>query len=393
MTSKASITTTQLMMLAVGSSFMFPYTFMPILNAPPANQDVWLVLLLSIVYIVIMCSPILFIANKFRGLTVNEITEVILGKFAGKLASFLFVLLFLFCYAACLSMAAIFVKIAIIPETPTWAFIAFAVVPISYATYKGAGTIGRLATFIVPFIMFTIIIFFLMGIPQIDLKVLQPVFADSTFLDINKGALITSSRLTEKTIFLVFSYFLIKEANINKTFIKALLLYNFFYALILLPTLLVLGVDLAQNAFNPYFVYTRQVHGYDFIEKVQALNTLAWFPGLMLKLTLYNFMGCYMLSGIFKMKSHKSFVIPFSVLAAVFCLIPAINKADIILTLASDQIFPWIVFPFTFVLPLILVIVYLIRKKKLDNILQYIKQHDLSSQCLLLENFKNDGNK
>lgn len=50
MTSKTSITATQLMMLAVGSSFMFPYTFMPILNAPPANQDVWLVLLLSIVY-------------------------------------------------------------------------------------------------------------------------------------------------------------------------------------------------------------------------------------------------------------------------------------------------------------------------------------------------------
>ncbi len=45
---KASITSVQLVLMSVGSALIFPYTFMPILRTPPANQDAWIVLLLMI---------------------------------------------------------------------------------------------------------------------------------------------------------------------------------------------------------------------------------------------------------------------------------------------------------------------------------------------------------
>ncbi len=373
MNRKPNITSIQLLMMSVGSALMFPYTFMPIINTPPANQDVWIVLIFAVFYIGLISMPSLILMNKFRGYNVIELTEIILGKIFSKVALLCFAFVFLFCFSACMAIAAIFSNIALMPETPTWAFLIFACVPISYAAYKGAGTIGRLACFIVPYIMFTIVVFFLMGIGQMDLKELQPVLVDSTLLKLNLGAFFTGARYSEILIFLIFSFFLEQKVSINKTYARALCLFAIFFALMLLPTILVLGIDFASNQFNPYFIYTRQVHGFDFIEKVHAFNTLAWFPGLILKLTIYNFMGSFVLSGVFKTKSYKGFVIPISVLGFCVCLMPVMKKTSTILFLASDQVFPWLILPFTFILPLIIVTAYFIRRKKIDVILEQKK--------------------
>ena len=350
---KAVITPVQLIMMAVGSALMFPYTVMPILNTPPQNQDVWIVLLIAIVYVAIFSVPSLIIINKFRGFSLNEMAEMIMGKVLGKVVLLLFSIVFIICFCNCMLIAVIFASISVFPETPSWAFLVFMLGPISYASYKGAGTVARLATFIIPFVMFTVIVFFLMGINLMELRVLLPIFQDSSLIDLNKGAFFTAARFTEILIFLVFSFFLGQKVSINKIYTKALIIFAVFYLLILLPTILVLGIDKAQNAFNPYFIFTRQVYGFAFIERVQALNLLAWFPGALMKLIIYSFMASYLLSGVFKTNNHKGFVIPISIFGFIYCLIPWVNKSDIILLLVSDKVFPWMILPFSFGVPLV----------------------------------------
>ena len=370
MTKNPLISPVQLLLMSVGSALVFPYTFMPILTAPPANQDAWIVLIITFVYILIINAPLLFLMNKFRGMNANEMIETILGKFFGKAVSIIFVAFFTYCYTACMLITAIFINLYIFPETPTWALLLYMVVPISYAAYKGAGTIGRLATFIVPFIILTIIVFFLLGIDQMKLSALQPVLADSTFLELNEGAFLTGARYSEILIFLVFSFYLKQKSSINKTYAAALGVFAVSFFMILIPTLTVLGVELGKHAWNPYFIYTRQVEGYEFIERVQSLNTLAWFPAALLKLMMYNFMGSYVLSGIVKAKSHKGFVIPISTVGFILCLLPILNKSSTVELLRSDKVFPFIVLPVIFVVPLMMVIVYFLRRKKIKPILQ-----------------------
>jgi spore germination protein KB len=378
MTKTPVINSAQLLLMSVGSALVFPYTFMPILDSPPANQDVWVVLILAFVYILLINAPLLFLMNKFRGMNVNEMAETVLGKLIGKVASILWVLFFLYCFTACMLITAIFINLYIFPETPTWALFLFMIVPVSYAAYKGAGTIGRLATFIVSFIILTIIIFFVLGINKMDLKILQPVFADSTFAQLNQGAFLTASRYSEIMIFVVFSYFLKQKASIYKTYASALTVFAICFFLILIPTITVLGVKFAKHAWNPYFTYTRQVEAFGFIERVQSLNTVAWFPDALLKLLMYNFMGSYVLSGVVKSKSHKAFVIPMSIIAFIVCLLPAMNKSSTIELLRSDQVFPYIILPIIFVIPFIMVIIYFIRRRKIDNILQQKKESPMS---------------
>lgn len=367
---KPIITTVQLMMLAVGSALVFPYTFMPILNVPNSNQDVWFVLLLALVYILVINAPLLFLINRFRGLTVNQITETVMGKIIGKAAALVFVLFFMFCFIACSLITTHFMKSYLFSATPRWVLLLFSVVPVCYASYKGAGTIGRLSAFIVPFVMVTIVFFLLFGINKMDLSVFKPILADSTFLNLNLGAFLTASRYSEILIFFVFSCYLSKTASINKTYAVALVSFGVLFMLILVPTVAVLGVDLARIDWNPYYVYTRQVNALSFLERLQAFNTLAWFPTTVLKLAIYNFMAARVLSLVFKAKSHKKFVIPIAAIGFIACVIPFMNSSGTIKILSSDRVFPWVILPVTFVLPCLLIAVYLIRRKKLKPIIK-----------------------
>ncbi len=379
MTKKPVISSAQLLYMSVGSALVFPYTFMPILSAPPANQDAWIVLIMAAVYIFAFSLPLLFLMNKFRGMNTNEMTEITLGKYFGKVAAVIFALFFIYCFTACMLITAVFINLYIFPETPTWALLLYMVVPVSYASYKGAGTIGRMAIFIVPFVILTIIIFFVIGLGAMDLGELQPVLADSTFIELNEGAFLTGARYSEVLIFLVFSFWLKQKSSINKTFTAAICVYAVCFFLILLPTLTVLGVELGKHVWDPYFVYTRQIKAYDFIERVQSLNILSWFPATLLKLMMYSFMGSYLLSGVVKAKSHKGFVIPISILGYSLCLIPVINKVSTIEFLRSDRVFPFVVLPVTLVLPVILVIVFFIRRKRIKAILDQKKKEIASS--------------
>jgi spore germination protein KB len=366
MNKKPRITSFQLLLMAVGSALVFPYTFMPILVSPPSNQDVWIVLLMSFLYIFLINLPLLFLMNKLRGMNINDMAETILGKAIGKIVMIPFVLFFLYCFTACLLITAQFINIYIFPETPTWALLVLALIPVSYASYKGAGTIGRLAVFIVPFAIGTIVLFFVLGIGKLNINIIKPILADSSFLDLNKGAFFTGARYSEILIFLVFSFFLKEDSSINKTYFSALGVFAFSFFLMLFPTILTLGIDLARHMWNPYYVYTSQVEAFNFLERVQSINALAWFPMALLKLTMYNYMASYALSGVVKVKAHKYFVIPLSVITFIVCSLPFLDDSNLILLLRSDQVFPWVILPITFILPAVFLIVYFIRRKKIE---------------------------
>ncbi len=381
MNNKNYISATQLMLMAVASGLMFPFTVMPLVETPPYNQDIWISLLGAVFYLIIIAMPSLILMNRFRGVTFNETNELILGKILGKLSAVLFVLLFIACFYLCMATEVMFIALVIMPKTPNWAILVCMLGPISYAVYKGAGVIGRLAVFIALYMIFNIIFFAIFGFHWVDFNNLRPVLADSTFAQINQGAFLTASRYSEVLIFFVFSYFLSQKASINKTFVKAIGIFAVCFLLMILCVLLVLGYDIAQANFNSYYTFTRQISISNFIEKIEAISLSAWFPGSLLKLTIYNFMACYVLSGIFKTKSHHGFVIPLSVSGLIFCLIPALTKTDFILKMTSNQVMLLMILPITFGVPLLLLIVYLWRRKKIGPILAQKKQERISQSA------------
>ena len=366
MNKKPVISKVQLTLLYVGSALIFPYTFLPLVNSPPKNQDVWIVAILSIVYAIIINIPTLFIMNKYRGLHLVQISELTLGNVWGKVTIIPIMLFSIFCYTACSLIICIFLNLYVFNQTPMWVLLVYTLLPPTYAAYKGAGTIGRISTLIVPPALISVVLFFIFGFEKMDMNALLPILADSNFLEINLGAFITASRYSEILIFLVFSYYLMENASINKAYFSALSIFNIAFLLIIIPTIAVLGMEYAKHVWNPYFTYTRLIQALNFLERVQALNLLVWFPAAMLKLSIFNYIASEITSKIVRAKTHKYFVFVFTGFAFIFCQLPFMNSSYTADMLRSDIVLPMAVFAVVFFVPLTILIAYLVKRKKLD---------------------------
>jgi hypothetical protein len=116
--------------------------------------------------------------NKFKGIHLQEIAKIILGKIFFRPVLILFACFFIFCYTACMLIGGIFVVGNVLLGTPLPAYLLFSYAIVTYMFYHGVGTIGRMAVVFISFIMFTIVCFSLWN-RLIDVKVVLPILADS----------------------------------------------------------------------------------------------------------------------------------------------------------------------------------------------------------------------
>jgi spore germination protein (amino acid permease) len=374
MTSKPSISSIQLLLLLALSYLMIPFTRFPAITSMNGNQDVWIAIILSLPYTLILSIPVLFLANKFKGIGFNDILKLILGKFAGPVVSILFALFLIFVFILMTMLSVIFINAYIFTETPSWSILLFILVPIAYAACQGAGAIARLSAFFVSFIIIIMIFFFAAGFNGMDFSLLKPVLADSSFKNINLNALLTTASGYDVLILLVFSAYLHRKVKINKTYLWALTIFTALYVLIAVSVITTLGMDIAKHALNPYYLFSRQVKAYEFIQRVEIFNTVGWFLGMLVKISLFNFMASDIISGVFKAKSYRITVIVLSAAAFFIAVYPKVDKSTMVETLFSYKYYPFISGFFMVVLPLILMLFYLFRRKKINKRLESIRQ-------------------
>ena len=264
-----------------------------------------------------------------------------------------------------------FVNITLLTETPMWAILLITLIPALYLASKGAGTLCRIAVFIVPVMIATIVVFFISSIELMEIESILPVLGEFTFLDILLGAISASARFSEMSAILIFSYYLPKNKNINKTIFTFLGAYILLLFLVVMPTILVLGYDVARLCFNPYFVFTRQVTFFKFIDRVQALNTLVWYPIAILKVALYCFLASVILSEIFNKPHKRATIIPFlGILPFILLLQPFIDRTFVVNFIISDAFFPWILGAILFIVPIIIILIYIIRHKTVKDMIE-----------------------
>lgn len=373
---KPTLTSNQIAFMIAGSSLMFPYTFLSLLRVTPANQDVWIVALLSFLFIIILNYPLLFLTEKFRGVDIVDTHELILGKTAGKLVSGLLCFFTFFCLTACMLSIALYIKQYVLSETPLWMMFLFLIVPFSFASIKGPGVIGRLAVFIVPLIVVTVAFFALLGLEDWDVQRILPILADSTVSEIGYGAFIAACRFSEVIILFLFSFFLSKESTVKGTYFKGFIIYAVNLFLIVFSTLSFFGPDIAKHANNPFLTYSRLIGGDDMFQRVQAINLFTWFAGSITKLIIYNYMCTYILARIINKPkiAQKHLVIPVASLSYVLCLMPPWRRMAVIHFLNNDLVFSGVVLFFIILIPALVLLIYLLRKKNVDAALQQKKK-------------------
>jgi hypothetical protein len=56
----------------------------------------------------------------------------------------------------------------------------------------------------------------------------------------------------------------------KKALIYSTLLFTAALMIMVIPTLTLLGLDIARHSWNPYYMFTRQVDAFSFIQRVES---------------------------------------------------------------------------------------------------------------------------
>lgn len=361
----AKLSVRQIILLLVLSRMHTAYTYLPVVATPPANQDVWIVEILSGVYVFIFCGPLLYLSNRFESLTLMEYTEKIMGTLPGKFFGFLFSLEFMILSLLQLPLLDNLMRAVSMPETPEAALLLFMLPACVYMVYKGPESLGRLAEIIAPLVFATIILFSLLSIPKMDFAVFLPVLADSSFRDLNLGAFSDGSRYFEILALAMFTPYIARKGAINRTFICYLAICIFFLLIITMSVQAVLGTELAAKASFPYYLYTQTIKAYDVIERIESVNAFSWIFGAMLKYSLFLYLAAAGLAQVFRLKSYKVFILPIALLHLVIVLKTPLHQYGFMSNLFSYKYTHFITLPVMFVIPLLVLVVYFFRRKAL----------------------------
>ncbi|MEW9096354.1 MAG: endospore germination permease [Clostridiaceae bacterium] len=357
------LSTYEMIMILVLSRSTDAYVYLFIILNHPSNQDVWIVVILSLVYILIMYIPILFLSNRYKGLSLIEIGEVLTGKTGGKILSLIVSLLFFYNSIISLSLIGYFLGNSTLPDTPFFIVTGVAIICCSYSAYKGLVIHGKLSGIITPITLISVIFFTLLNLGIMDFKELLPILKTSTFKEINYGALTTASIFYQGIFLSLCVPQLEKAEDLNKIFIYSNVIITVFYVIIITTTFAVFGVRQAQHQSIPYLATVQQVSLLNFIERIEIIAVFNWFVGMFVNFSLNIYFlsksACYGLS----LKNERIFIIPSLIIIFIINNFTFFKKSIYVRKALSYEMKFFIYIIFILIIPLILLIMYFIRGK------------------------------
>ncbi|MEL4106168.1 endospore germination permease [Oscillospiraceae bacterium WX1] len=360
------LTPFQLVALVLSNRILINFGFTPTALLPPANQDAWIVDLLTGVYIAILYIPPLFLANKFRNIFITDYYRIILGKWVGKILA-VFISLYLLWWTFIFSTILLdFIKSSSLVMTPQSVLLVVLMLCTIFAAFKGFNVITKAAEIIIFYMLAIIIAFTLLGINKMDFSVFSPVLKDSNFLTINKSALFYGAgRFSDGVFFLVAFAFLDKKYSVNKTFFSFLIPATLIYILITLSTQSVLGIELTKHFNFPYFEFIKQINVFEIFQRIEYLNMTAWVAGFLFKLSAFTLIPALILKEVLGMKSEKPVVIGYALVVLIGLLISPYTYNVVYRNEIFTHVFYYISF-FTFVVPFFVMLIYFMRRRKVD---------------------------
>ena len=357
----------QVLLFLVNFRILPIFSYLPAINAPPANQDIWISELLSFIYTIVLALPLIFLGYKFNGMTLIQYSEKIMGKLLGKFIGILVIGLFLFQCVITLNSATGFLRSTIFSITPEYATGILIVLTCIYVVFKGIEVIIRGSEIFVPSVLVVIIVFICLGIKNMDFKEFLPILSDSNFKDLNIGAINVVSQYTE----LLLLAMIIPNINQKRKLTKIVVLFTSITTILLLAitmsTQATIGIKASTQANYPFFLYTRLINVYDFIQRIESINVLAWVTVSIGKFSTYLYFATIGIKQVFNTKSNKPFIVPLAFILLILSMTLSNRKSVILNKAISYKVYPFITLPYIIVIPLIMLVVFFFRKKTLDN--------------------------
>ena len=192
----------------VSVSSIIIMSYLPIkLAVEESRQDCWISILLGGMIMMAVTWVILRLCMQNRDKTLVNFMKDLLGTVLGKLLVTVYFLLWFWQMSMITTGMVEFQNLVLLHNTPTIVLVLCTLFLAAYAVHRGGiKAISRFAAHW-PFLVFFSYAHLFLNVKYVEVKRILPVYADSGWLHILKGTLISFNYMVDPTIILVLFFF------------------------------------------------------------------------------------------------------------------------------------------------------------------------------------------
>lgn len=359
------INSRQMLLLLILFRITMSISYMPSINFPPYNQDTWIIVLLSSFYVIPLNAPLIFLANRFNNLDIIEYLEIVLGKFLGKFVGELYSLYFFFYSIVLVVFQVQLSGVNILSNTVTWVILLLLIITAIYIASKGIVNIFWSGEFFSTISLIITTGLIILGLNRVDTSLVSPILKDSSFVDINKGAFMSSLVFVDYIVFAMAIPYLNEKKDINKIFLKSVVYSLILVAITVLVAETTLGIEQSKHSNYPFLLYTRLISYDAILERIDSIFVITWMSMYIGKIAMYLYLTFFSFQKVFNTKKKNIDLIISGIIIGVISNYIANDKLIVIDYNLTNMIF-YIAAIFTIIIPSLVCIVYFFRRKSIN---------------------------
>ncbi|MFD3446754.1 endospore germination permease [Microbacteriaceae bacterium 4G12] len=294
-----------------------------------SKQDAWIAAIIGILVGAILILLYTSLAKRYPKQTFTQYTEIIAGKWPGKIIS-----IFFFTYLLILSAYPVwgivdFLKTYLLSDTSEIAICVIALSITVFAPYLGLKTIGRLAELlIIPFSLLLLILI-LTVLPNVDLTFLRPILEKGWGPVFAATFTYMGFPFTELIVFLFIFPFVTPSKKAAQSFLIGTCIGGAVLAIIIFLCIAVLGIELASVYTYPTYVLAQKINIGNFLQRIEGVLAIIWFISQLFQMSINFYATVLSFSQIISIKTPRTYLIPIVIIITILALtmIPDIQYA------------------------------------------------------------------
>lgn len=302
-----------IIMFVISSSTLI----LPTLLAMQARQDAWLSTLLGTSVSMLLVLLYGKLGTRFPRMTLAEISDRLLGKFAGKALMLLFLCYLFVITSGLLSQVGTLATSLFLSRTPAPAVHLLFFAIIVFAVLLGLETFARAAELFLPFVLLLLLLLLIALLPLIEFRNLLPVLEHGVGPVIKGTITVIGVPFLDLAILLMLFPSVSDSKAAYKMYFAATAFGGFLLIVVILFSTLILGPYVTEIVEYPFFVLAQKVNIGNFVQRIESMVIMIWIISLFFKITICYY-ALLLLSGqIFQLRSFKSLALPMGFIVLV----------------------------------------------------------------------------
>lgn len=340
----------------IGSSVLI----IPSSLAGAAKQDAWLAALFGAAAGLLVVCLYNALGSVHPELNLAEYSERVLGRWAGKIITFVFFSFALLLSALVLRNLGDFITIEMMPETPLEAIHVLMLLVVIMAVRLNIESLGRAAEIFFFLVTGIFLLTVSLILPHAAIGNIKPVLDGGFKPVLHGGLLFLGIPFLELVLFLMLFPHVNRHKAARKGFLFGAALAGFWLTLATLMSVLGLSAVITELMVFPTYYVVKKINVADFIQRVEASLAVLWFVSIFFKLSICFYAANRFLSDILHLRDYRPLTVPLAMAVYLLSLI-AYPSVAYFMEFATT-IWPFYAGMIGLVLPLILLVGGYIRR-------------------------------